>query len=420
VASGAAGTFVATGPGYTAAGQSVVFVSEQGGERVVVSGFNSVADCAYDREADVLYVTDNAFELEGAATGDTVFAIASASTAVGLSAVGNELLAAGSIASAASVAIDGQGAVYVGDAVGGGAGSVVLVSGTGSSDFIGDAFEYTGGLAFDADGNLLVAETTASWTVQISRFDGAGSLLGVVSGPGYGHGSYDLAFDVDGNLLVTGAWGGDVVAIGSDGSASTFVSGLTYATGVDVDPFTGRVTLLSSTFSGVEEDNSLFRFTPVSRLVPGRGSKRTACVHEFYGVELVARKPGRKARHAICVDGAACDADGSADGVCTFPLGMCLNLDDERFADCDSPGVAAFEVKAKPSSAILASLASSIAVALPRSDSTCQVSDGVTVPLRVRPKGLKPGKAKVKVKATLLGSKRKDRDALKLLCKPGA
>ena len=86
VASARGGTFVGMGPGFTAAGQSIVFVDGAGAVRTVVSGFNSIGDCAYDAAADVLYITDNGLEAAGAVTGDTIFAVADASAAEGLSA----------------------------------------------------------------------------------------------------------------------------------------------------------------------------------------------------------------------------------------------------------------------------------------------------------------------------------------------
>src|SRR5262245_21354848 len=58
IAAGPGGTFVGIGPTFTANAQSVVLAKESGEVRLVASGFNSIGDCAYDANTDVLYVTD--------------------------------------------------------------------------------------------------------------------------------------------------------------------------------------------------------------------------------------------------------------------------------------------------------------------------------------------------------------------------
>ncbi|TFH24926.1 MAG: hypothetical protein E4H03_02215, partial [Myxococcales bacterium] len=136
VAFGPGVSFVGVGPGFTGQGQSIVRLTPSGGEEVVVSGLNSISDCAYDALSDTLYVTDNALEAAGAITGDTVFAVPAVSSASGLSAAGLALLPGGSIPSAASVAVDASGAVYVTDSIGGGLGSVFKVPDGATPPFI--------------------------------------------------------------------------------------------------------------------------------------------------------------------------------------------------------------------------------------------------------------------------------------------
>jgi len=427
IAAGPGGSFVGQGPGFTGNGQSIVFASESGAERVVASGFNAISDCAYDVASDTLYVTDNALEAGGAVTGDTVFAIASASTTTGATALGLELVAAGSIPSAFGVAVDAAGDVYVSDSAGGDAGTVRKISGGSMSTFVSGGLNFPGGLAFDADGTLLVADSLAGFDSAIDRYDVAGGLVEVVSGPTFGHGSYDLHFNLDGSLLVTGAFAGDVVAVDpATGTPTTFVSGLTFATGLEVDELTGRVEILSSTFSfpdPAEEDLSIHRFTPTARLVAGKGSTKKTCVSRFYGVELVPAKPGKPAKDAICTDGAACDRDGKVNDECLFPLGFCVNVADEPPAECTASGLAAFELaKSKPESVEVAAAAAELQAAAPLAEPTCVFSDGMRVPVKIASSGKKKaGKAVVKIKATSTDAKPvKDVDTLKLVCVPVA
>ncbi len=426
VAVGPGGTYVGVGPGFTGAAQSVVLVSESGAQRTVVSGFNSIGDCVYDAATDVLYVSDNALEAAGAVTGDTVFAVPAASVAEGLSAAGLELAAAGSIPAASGLALDAQGSLYIGNAAGSGLGSIHRLTGSDLQGLVPSGLQFVGGLAFESDGNLLVAESLPSLSAQVSRYDATGALLGVVSGPTSAHGSIDLRFNTDGRVLVTGLFAGNVVSLDpASGAVEAFASGLTFATGVDMDPFTGRVEMLSSTFSfpdPVTEDLSVHRFTPVDRLAPGGGAKAKDCIAEIYGAELVAAKPGKPAKAAICTDGAACDADRTVNERCLFPIGFCLDVTDPSLPDCDPAGVAGFEVKkVKPASAAIETVAAAIAGALPVASATCAFSDGVEVPVKVGRRGaLKPGKGLVKVKATSADAKpSQDTDTVRLLCLPG-
>lgn len=425
IAAGPGGTFVAIGPGFTANAQSIVLARESGDVRLVASGFNSVGDCAYDAAADVLYVTDNAdnddFGISspfGAQSGDTVFAIPSASTAAGLTAPGLELLPADSVPYAASVTVDAAGDVYVADSAGPGAGTVIKIDGGTPSAFL-TGFDYTAGLAFNpSGGNLFVAETLGGFDSQIRQFTGAGVPVPPVpfAGPSYGFGSYDLAFSGDGRLLVTGAFGGDVLSFDpADASSLPFISGLNYASGITVDPFTGRVEVLSSTFSlppYAAEDKSLHRFTPVSRLVQGKGAASNECLHEAYGLQEVGGK-------ITCVDGAPCDEDGVVNDACLFPVGFCLNVADPDLPDCDANAtLAAVSITAKPASAAIAAAAAQVNAALPLSGSTCVFSDGYYVPVKITGSGAKKdGKGSLKIVATSADS-RKDTDSLKLVCQP--
>lgn len=421
VQAGPGGTFVGRGPGFTGNGQSVVLVSESGAESLVASGFNSIGDCAYDPVIDTLYVTDNSLEAPGAVTGDTVFAIAAASSAPGVTAAGTEVVIAGSLSFASGVALDAAGAVFVTSSAGGGAGRLDEVA-PGVITPLVAGLDFAAGVAFDANGDVLVAESLDDFTTRVTRWSPAGALLDVVAGPGFDFGSIDADLDVDGRLLVTGAFGGPVVSMNvTDGSTLTLVDGLTFATGVDVDPFTGRVNLLSSTFVPTDEDLSVHRLIRKDRLVPGKGSAKTECVGEIYGVELVPAKPGKPAKKAICIDGAACDGDGAVNDECVFPIGSCFNVADAAFPDCSSSEVSVFAVKKqKPADPSIDAFAAAVQAAIPLIGEQCLFSDGFRVPVKITNKGTKKdGKGTLKLQAIGLGAKAlKDTDAVKMICRP--
>jgi hypothetical protein len=421
VASVPGGTFVGLGPAFTANAQSIVFVTESANLRLVASGFNSIGDCAYDAASDTLYVTDNASDDDlggaGAAlSGDTVFAIPAASRASGLSAPALELLPATSVPNASSVAVDASGTVFVSDSTGGGGGSVLEIVGATSSTFLA-GFDFAAGMAFDpATADLFVAQSLATFDARIDRFTAAGAPVppAPFAGPGFDFGSYDLAFDKDGHLLVTGAFGGDIVSFDpASGASAPFVGGLTFANGIDVDPTTGRISVLSSTFAGAEEDRSLHRFTPIDTLVPGKGPAKFECVHELYGV---VASDGKK---ATCTDGDACDADGTVNDRCQFPVGFCFNVEDGRFPDCaGNHSLDSVQISSVPYSTAIADVGTEIAAALPLAGPACFFSDGVVVPVKVTRSGVKKsGKGNVKVKARTDGPQ-KDRDAYLLTCEP--
>lgn len=421
VAAGPGGTFVAIGPTLKANAQSVVLAKESGEVRLVASGFNSVGDCAYDADTDTLYVTDNAddgdFGTTGIAlSGDTVFSIPSASTASGLSAPGLELLPPNSIPAAASVTVDGNGDVFVADSAGPvDLGSVIkIVSGIPST--FQSNYDYAAGLAINpANGNVFVAETLGTFDAQILQYTAAGAAVPPVpfAGPSFTLGSYDLAFNSDGRLLVTGAFAGDVLSFNpSDATSLPFVSGLTFASGVTVDPFTHRVQILSGTFPISDENKSLHRFTPVGELFEGGGSPESDCLHEAYGLQVVDGT-------ATCVDGTACDSDGITNDACVFPVGFCLNVSDPDLADCaTASNIVEAAISAKPASAAIAAVKTQVSDALPLTGSSCFFSDGVYVPVTITGSGAKKdGKAKVKVKVEAADG-RKDSDNLKLVCQP--
>ncbi len=427
VAAGPGGTFVGIGPAFTANAEAVVLAKESGELRLVALGFNSISDCAYDHATDTLYITDNAtntdlgittgpFGNTGAQSGDTVFALPSASTATGRSAPDLELVPSGSVPFAANVTVDGSGNLLVGNAAGGGSGTVLKITPAAMTTTFASGLQFVGGVAVNpANGNVFIAENLGlpNFDNDIRQFTSAGAPVPPVpfAGPSFAFGSLDLAFNSDGKLLAAGNFGADVVAFDpSDGSSTRFVSGLTFASGTTVDPFTHRVEIISSTFSGAAEDRSLHRFTPVNRLSAGGGSSKSDCINELYGIDMVGKT-------ATCVDGAACDADGKVNDSCLFPVGFCLNVSDPNLADCAPDTVTDVALAAKPASAAISDAAARIGAVLPLAGPTCVFSDGVTVPVQMTGSGKKDGKAQVKVIAAT-GDGRKDADVVKLVCQP--
>jgi len=426
IAAGPGGTFVGIGP-FAANAQAIVLAKESGELRLVAMGFSSLSDCAYRPDTDTLYATDNADNADldittgingntGAQTGDTIYAISSASTATGLAAADLELLPADSIEFAANVTLDAAGDLFVANAAGGGAGTVVKITpGPMSATFVG-SLNLVGGIAIHpTNGNVYVGENLGlpNFDNQLLRFTAAGAAIPPVpfAGPSFGFGSVDLLFNSDGRLLTSGNFGADVVSFdATTGMWQPFVSGFTFATGMTMDRFTERVQILSSTFTGADEDKSLHRFTPVDLLVAGSSKAASTCLQEFYGLAL-------SGDDAVCVDGAACDADGKENDSCLFPIGFCFNVDDPDFAGCDPGTINEVEISAKPASTSVNQAAGVVADALPLSGSSCVFSDGYAVPVKITGSGKKDGKAKVKVK-TSTADERKDSDVVKLICQP--
>jgi len=119
-----------------------------------------------------------------------------------------------------------------------------------------------------------------------------------------------------------------------------------------------------------------------------------------------------------CVDGdPTCDADGAADGRCTFEVAACVNNADPRFPTCGAPGLQ--NLVATLPEVVTASMKTAAA-----GDERCGAPRMVRVALRKAGKGkLKKGVLKVKAAATGVpsGPKNKayvDKDSLTLGCLP--
>jgi cysteine-rich repeat protein len=71
-----------------------------------------------------------------------------------------------------------------------------------------------------------------------------------------------------------------------------------------------------------------------SEMIPGSGvgHVRRDCFHEWLAPPVSTRDlEGRPSRTLHCTEGdPACDYDGAADGVCTFHVALCFNVNDRR------------------------------------------------------------------------------------------
>jgi hypothetical protein len=431
VAHAPGGVFVGVGPtlSFPANGKTrdILFVPDVGASYVVATDLNSIGDCVYDASSNVLYVADSGAEFTGATTGDTIFAFDGAST--NEVADGNELLPSGSIPFAFSIDLTPTG-LLVTNAAGGGAGSVIAIDLSGmtpAATTFASGFDYTGGVLVDGDRVLVAEALEPSFNSAIYEYSTAGALQSTYSGPTFSHGSQDLEVTAGGLVLVTG--GSTIVSVDDSAVVTPLVTGLDGGTGfpafggsVSVHETSGRIDFLASSFSGADDDKSIHRLVPIEGLVTRGGSQATDCAMQLYGVELVPAKEGQPARSAICVDGAACDADGVVDGGCTYPLGLCFNVADPAMPDCTPTGIASVSlVREKPEGAGAASLVSDAAAAVPIEDATCVYGSGVRVALR---EGSDPGeyrraKGRVQIRATTTGSpSTTDTDIVKLVCEP--
>jgi hypothetical protein len=137
---------------------------------------------------------------------------------------------------------------------------------------------------------------------------------------------------------------------------------------------------------------------------PGGGPAATDCFIEWRGIS---------AGSTTCRDGEACDMDGQLDGVCTFPLQACINVDGSA-SGCQATGLTGAP-KVTPRKGPGAALASAIA-ALDPAGPSCTPA-GLAVPLKVSVAGIKKVKARMKV--TVKSGRKKDTDTITLVCEAG-
>src|SRR4029453_18486354 len=224
------GDSIIVGQGAFGAGLQQVIRLDAGVPTTIATGFNSLGGFALDG-AGTLYVTDNGGNLDGAATGDTVFAIPDALTRTTvLPAVGAEVVPAGTIPFAQDVALDGTDLI-VSDGVGPGAGRVWRVSGGAATNLI-TGLDYAAGVTVDGK-RLLVGNVDGSFVGSLSRYTLAGKFVtSVASGLS---GNYAHAIDSAGDILITGGLTDDfssstVIAVAPGGGITQRAAGFMFST----------------------------------------------------------------------------------------------------------------------------------------------------------------------------------------------
>src|SRR6266849_2398195 len=131
----------------------------------------------------------------------------------------------------------------------------------------------------------------------------------------------------------------------------------------------------------------------------GGGPAASDCYLTFEGITETAP------RTVACFDGSSCDADGTVNGSCTFPVSVCV-FGKDPVAGC-TPA---------PVTKLTGAKFLTNRPTLPAMAAACGKPNSVVVPLRKH--GKKPGKKKIMMVATTGGSPKKDPDKFKLVCKP--
>lgn len=416
LASAPGGFFVGVGPQDfsfppTPATQRILFVNENGDERVVADGFNALGDCLYDPSRDMLFATDNGGDFafgrsESSATGDTVYGIRRATRRTETRPASDfELLPSGSIPFAANVIFDGAGDLLISSPAGPNRGSVIRVEiegrkATGASEFI-DGLDYVGGLVVDSDGSILVADAdAATFQTIIRRYDIDGDKVERVFGPKDTYGSFELGITPTGELIATGG-GSPAAVVRDDRLVRPLVEGLgdpeAFSNSLSIDPVSGRVSFLASTFTGAEIDRSIHNLVRIKEMeAGGQGPEENECLLEFYGVHFREPKLNQRIDIAECHDGdPTCDADGVVNDACIFPVGFCVDVEDTRYRSCSPIDIIDLHLEEKKPLGHLAEAVGRARNALPITGPTCFHSDGIRIRLKVKRSGERRARSKV-------------------------
>lgn len=177
--------------------------------------------------------------------------------------------------------------------------------------------------------------------------------------------------------------------------------------------------------------------------IPGSSAEAKTCYLQWSIVNPATPvRNGRPKTTQRCADGdTACDGDGVADGMCTFHVRLCFNRVDHRVAKCSPRGVSTVAFR-RPSSAAADATDQSNAARLlaavgglgsstvngdvvtfsPVLESVdlCTDQVDVSVPVQERPgKNPKTGKRELRTIVADGAARRRDKDKIKLQCRPG-
>jgi hypothetical protein len=153
---------------------------------------------------------------------------------------------------------------------------------------------------------------------------------------------------------------------------------------------------------------------PSWALVAGGGPAKSDCYAEWQVTSM-----GVTGKTTIdCQDGdTACDADGVADGQCTFNVSICLFQTDAALSKCTPQTVTGLSASSKVKPKGTPAVSPPAPPALPASAAVC--GNATTYVVRAG-KGRKRQKITLKLKATASGQPKSDADKLNLLCTAAA
>jgi outer membrane protein assembly factor BamB len=156
----------------------------------------------------------------------------------------------------------------------------------------------------------------------------------------------------------------------------------------------------------------------------GGGKAETDCFSELDRVHpntpfpvpgSTKNKPKNEQR---CFDGdAGCDLDGEVNGVCRFPVDVCLANTDPNLPACAPAEVRKAPVRAKGSADKGAALQNAVDALLPAAAPACTAGQTIDVPLEVKRNG-EQRERRVKLKVKAATPEGKDSDTLRLTCVP--
>jgi hypothetical protein len=256
------------GIGSFGVGSQQVVRIDSGGTTVLAEGFNSLGGFAYDSVNDRLIVGDNAGDLAGAVTGDTVYGIPDpfGSPALPLAALGLELLAAGSLPGYADVVLDPSDptgdTLFINDASGSfpplGVTFEVEIS-TATLSVIQTGLQFAAGLAVTGS-TLYVGDSLLGGGGEVST-----TPLGAPSTPrsllaSPAAGLFGLALAQDGSLIASS--GDSILRIdATTGEISVLATGFGFAAGLSEAP-DGTIYALDG-FAALGEENRIWVLTPI-------------------------------------------------------------------------------------------------------------------------------------------------------------